>query len=135
MIDRSTRVVVVPESTSPALGLTTPVVYRVRNAADMRAVTSAQYPVHAGRDFDRKDRLVVRFATYRPLENGRVSATLMSRAGVKMVDLPVAADPARSGYQIDLPLFSVARGEYFLSIEASREGERAEALFAFRVVR
>ena len=111
VIDRSTRVVVVPESTSPALGLTTPVVYRVRTAADMRAVTSAQYPVHAGRDFDRKDRLVVRFATYRPLENGRVSATLMSRAGVKMVDLPVAADPERSGYQIDLPLFSIARGE------------------------
>ncbi len=135
VIDRSTRVVVVPESTSPALGLTTPVVYRVRTAADMRAVTSAQYPVHAGRDFDRKDRLVVRFATYRPLESGRVSARLMSRAGVKMVDLPVAADPERSGYQIDLPLFSVARGEYFLSIEATRDGERAETLFAFRVVR
>ena len=93
------------------------------------------YPVYAGRDFDRRDRLVVRFATYRPLENGRVSATLMSRAGVKLVDLPVAADPERSGYQIDLPLFSVARGEYFLSIEATRDGERAETLFAFRVVR
>jgi VWFA-related protein len=135
VIDRTTRLLVVPESTASALGLTTPVVYRVRNAADMRAVTSAQYPVHAGRDFDRIDRLVVRFATYRPLENGRVSATLMSRAGVKLVDLPVAADPARSGYTIDLPLFSVARGEYFLSIEATRDGERAGALFAFRVVR
>lgn len=135
VIDRHVRVVAVPESSGPALALTTPVVHRVRSAADMRATMSEHAPVHAGRDFDRTDRLLVRFATYRRLEDGHVSATLLNRSGVKLVELPVAADPERSGYTIDLPLFSIARGEYILSIEASRDGERAEALVALRVVR
>jgi VWFA-related protein len=135
VIDRAVRVVEVPDASAPALALTTPVVYRVRNVADMRAVMSELPPVYAGRDFTRTDRLMVRFATYRTIEDGRVSATVLSRAGVKLVDLPVAADPARGGYTIDLPLFSIARGEYILSIEARRDGERAEALVAFRVLR
>ena len=135
VIDRAVRVVEVPDASAPALALTTPVVSRVRNVTDLRAVMSEKPPVYAGRDFARTDRLLVRFGTYRTLEDGRVSARLMSRAGAKLVDLPVAADPARSVYTIDLPLFSIARGEYILSIEATREGERAEALVAFRVVR
>ena len=98
VIDRVVRVVEVPDSSAPALGLTTPVVYRVKNPSDMRAVMSESPPVYAGRDFLRTDRLMVRFATYRAIEGGRVSATLLSRAGVKLVDLPAAADPARSGY-------------------------------------
>ena len=101
----------------------------------MRAAMSERPAVHAGRDFDRTDRLLVRFATYRPLVDGKVSAVLLSRSGVKLVELPATADPGRGGYTIDLPLFSIARGEYILSIEATREGERAEALVAFRVVR
>jgi VWFA-related protein len=135
VIDRAVRIVEVPDASAPALALTTPVVSRVRNVADMRAVMSELPPVYAGRDFERTDRLLVRFGTYRGIEDGRVSATLLSRAGVKLVDLPVAADPARSGYTIDLPLFSIARGEYILSIEATRDGKRAEALVAFRVLR
>jgi hypothetical protein len=101
----------------------------------MRAAMSEHPAVHAGRDFDRTDRLLVRFATYRKIEDVRVSATLLSRAGAKLVELPVAADPVRGGYTIDLPMFSIARGEYFLSIEARRADERVEALVAFRVVR
>jgi VWFA-related protein len=135
VIDRTVRVVEVPDSRAPALALATPVVSRVRNVADMRAAMSELPPVYAGRDFVRTDRLMVRFATSRAIEGGRVSAMVLSRAGVKLVDLPVAADPARGGYTIDLPLFSIARGEYILSIEVSRDGERAEALVAFRVLR
>ena len=135
VIDRVARIVVVPDSTGVAFGLTTPAVYRVRSAADMRAVMSEQPPVHAGRDFDRTDRLLVRFATYPALVDGRVSAALLSRAGAKLVELPVAADPERRGYTIDLPMSSIARGEYILSIEASRDAEHAEALVAIRVVR
>jgi VWFA-related protein len=135
VIDRDVRTVAVPESAGPALALTTPVVHRVRTPAEMRTAMSELPQVYAGRDFDRTDRLLVRFGTHTRAEGVRVSATLVSRAGAKLVDLPVAADPARAGYAIDFPLFSIARGEYILSIEASREGERAEALVAFRVVR
>jgi hypothetical protein len=101
----------------------------------MRATMSERPRVHAGRDFDRTDRLLVRVATTAGTGDVRVSATLLSRAGVKLIDLPVAADPTRGGYAIDLPLSSIARGEYVLSIEAHRDGERAEALVAFRVAR
>jgi VWFA-related protein len=135
VIDRDVRIVAVPESSGPALALSTPVVYRVRGAAGMRATMPDHPPVHAGRNFDRTDRLLVRFATYRRLEGGRVSATLLTRLGVKLVELPVTGDSVRGGYTIDLPLFSIARGEYIVSIEASRDGDRAEALIAFRVVR
>ncbi len=112
VIDRVVRTVEVPDSNGPALGLTTPAVYRVRSVADMRTAMSEHPAVHAGRDFDRTDRLLVRFATYRKIEDVRVSATLLSRAGAKLVELPVAADPVRGGYTIDLPMFSIARGEY-----------------------
>jgi hypothetical protein len=36
---------------------------------------------------------------------------------------------------VDVPLGSIARGEFIVSIEASRGDDRAEALVAFRVVR
>ena len=135
MIDRDVRVVVVPDPGALALGLTTPAVHRARTPAEMRAVTSERPQVHAGRDFDRTDRLLVRFATTGGTGDVRVSAMLLSRAGVKLIDLPVAPDPGRGGYAIDLPLSSIARGEYILSIEAHRDRERAETLVAFRVGR
>jgi VWFA-related protein len=135
VIDRDARTVVVPASVWPALALTTPVVHRVRTPAERRSVMSARPLVHAGRDFDRTDRLLVRFATYPGAGETRLSATLLSRAGAKLVDLPVTPESARGGYAIDLPLSSIARGEYVLSIDARRDAERAEALVAFRVVR
>jgi VWFA-related protein len=135
VIDREVRVVSVPEPGAPALALTTPVVYRARNPAELRAITAqSQPPVHAGRDFERTDRLLVSFATYGPLENGRIAAALLSRSGVKLADLSVQPDPGRHGYLIDVPLSSIARGEFVVSIEANRGSERTEALVAIRIL-
>lgn len=135
IIDRELRVVPVPEPGRPAVGLTTPVVYRARTPAELRAITSQpQPPVHAGRDFERTDRVLLSFATYGPLENGRITAALLSRTGVRLADLPVQPDPGRHGYLIDVPLSSIARGEFVVSIEANRGSERAEALVAIRVL-
>lgn len=135
VIDRDVRVVPVPAPGGPALALTTPVVYRARNPSELRAITSQpQPPVHAGRDFERTDRMLVSFATYGPFENGRISAALLSRTGVKLADLVVQPDPGRHGYLIDVPLSSIARGEFVVSIEANRGSERTEALVAIRIL-
>jgi VWFA-related protein len=134
-IDREVRVVQVPEPGAPALALTTPVVYRARNRAELRAITSQSQPaVHAGRDFERTDCLLMSFGTYGRFENGTISAALLSRTAVKLVDLPVQVDPGRHGYLIDVPLSSIARGEFVVSIEATRGSERTEALVAIRIV-
>jgi hypothetical protein len=49
--------------------------------------------------------------------------------------LTAGPDPARGGYLLELPLTSIAAGEFILSIEASRGDERAESLVGFRIVR
>jgi hypothetical protein len=48
--------------------------------------------------------------------------------------LPIAPLAGRAGfYQIDLPLQSVAPGDYVIAIEASKGTERAETFVAIRV--
>lgn len=136
VIDRDVMVVAVPDPAATALAVTTPVVYRARNPAELRAIAAETTPpVYAGRDFVRTDRLLVFFSTLGAADIGRVGATLMTAAGVKLTDLPVQPDPRRRGYLIDLPLSTLARGEFVVSIDASRGDDRAEALVAIRVVR
>ena len=90
----------------------------------------------ASRDFRRTDRLVIKTDGYTP-GNGAVTMTsrLLNKQGQKMVDLPVTA-PAASDKSsvIDLPLASLAQGEYLLEIVATTESQKPAAeLIAFRV--
>jgi hypothetical protein len=136
VIDRNTVVVPVPDASARALALSTPVVYRARNPSELRAITAGpNAPVYAGRDFDRTDRMLVSFGTFGAFEGGRSTAVLMTRTGTKLADLPVQPDPRRGGYLIEVPLSSIARGEFVVSIEATRGDERAQALVAMRIVR
>ncbi len=133
IVDRVTRALPVPDAA--ALSLTTPTVARSRNPAELKTVMSeAQPPIFAGRDFARTDRLLLRFAA-RGAEAASVAARLLTGTGARLVDLPVRSNTARGGYEIDLPLSTVARGEYVIAIEASAADQRADAHVAFRVVR
>ncbi len=135
VIDRVPRTLLVPDPAAATLRLTTPVVVRARNPLEWRTMAAAaEPPVHAGRDFDRTDRVLVRFAVQ---GSGEVSleAALLDKRGVRLSALPVQADLARGGHQIDLPLASIARGEYVVAIGARRGEQRAEAHLAFRIVR
>jgi hypothetical protein len=128
--------VTVPDTAASQLTLTTPVVVRLRNPLELRALASSPVlPLHAGRDFERTDRILIRFAA--PGGSGAVTfeAVLLDRRGKKLTTLTVAPDASRGGHQIDLPLSSIARGEYVIAIEARRGDERTEAHVAFRVVR
>jgi hypothetical protein len=62
-----------------------------------------------------------------------VSAQLTSKAGATLLELPVVKTGGEA-YQIDLPLASIARGDYLIAVAAARGDERARALVPLRVV-
>ena len=51
-----------------------------------------------------------------------------------MIDVPVSTQAAGATHQIDLPLASMAPGEYLIEIKASSEAGEAKQLVAFRLV-
>ena len=119
----------------PKLTLSSPAAILARNAAELRAVGAASVP-YAGREFGRTDRVFVRFEVYgETAANAVVTARLLSRAGGELRTLTVSAP--RNGlnaYEIDVPLASLARGDFLIAIAAEAGDDRAEALFPLRVV-
>ena len=54
-----------------------------------------------------------------------VTAQLLNQQGTKMTDVPVTAPPATGQpYSIDLPLASLAAGQYLLEITGNSEGHK-----------
>ena len=68
----------------------------------------------------------------RPRADATVTANLLGRRGAQLATLPLKTVPGR-GYEIDLPIGSIARGEYVIAIEASRGADQAKTLVSFRV--
>jgi hypothetical protein len=92
--------------------------------------------VHAGREFERTDRVLIRFiASGGSREDAAVTATLLSRTGTALTRLDPRRDLVEGSYLLELPLTSIAPGEFIVSIEATRGDERAESLVGFRIVR
>jgi VWFA-related protein len=123
VIDSATSEITVPDLTAPQVALSTPRVLRARNAFEYRGLVANPDSVPlASRDFRRTDRLLLRFETYGPGETRPpAAARLLNRTGQRMSDLPVTM-PVPASCQIDLPLASLAPGEYLIEITAG-EGE------------
>lgn len=136
-LDNEDREVVVPDVTSPDLRLTTPRVFVARNGLEFQQLRKNPAPVPTAlREFRRTDRLVVRFDAFgKPTGPLVLGARLLNRQGQKMVDLPVATPPVdKNSHQVDLPLSSLAAGEYLLEVSAGADGQDAATeLVAFRV--
>ena len=133
VVDREQRLLQVPDSASPRLALSTPVVFRARTLKESR---EPRPPVHAGREFERTDRVLIRFiASGGSREDAAVIATLLSRTGTALTRLDPRRDLIEGSYLLELPLTSIAPGEFIVSIEATRGDERAESLVGFRIVR
>jgi hypothetical protein len=136
-LDTDDRELVVPDLTAAEVTVATPRVFVARTARDFQALSKDPNatPV-ALREFRRTDRLVIRTDAYAP-GNAPVTMTsrLLNRQGQKMVDLPVTAPSAPGqSFVIDLPLASLAQGEYLLEIVAASEGQApATELIAFRL--
>jgi len=130
--DRQESTLDVPDFKAP-VAMTTPVLFRARTPLELRALAAATNPVpFAGRQFDRTDRVLVRFALVGPgAADATVTAHLLSRTGAALSALPLKTVP--NGYQLDLPLGSIAHGDYVISFEASHGADQVKQLLSFRV--
>jgi hypothetical protein len=112
----------------------TPEILRARNAREFRLLDGgAAIPV-ASREFSRTERLLIRFPAYGPSDVTPVlTAKLLSRMGQSIRDLTVS--PAAGGglNEVDLPLASLAAGEYMIEVTATSSAGEARDRVAFRV--
>jgi VWFA-related protein len=132
--DRAESTLEVPDFAGAPLSIASPVVFRGRTPLELRAIQADPDPLpFAGRQFERTDRIVVRFAVVGPAAaDATVTANLLGRRGAQLATLPLKTVPGK-GYEIDLPIGSIARGEYVISIEASHGADQAKTLVSFRV--
>ncbi len=137
VLDTELRDIVVPDLTAPQVAMSTPRVLRARSAREFQQISRDPDTVPAAsREFSRTDRLLIRFDAYGPGSSVPVAtAKLLNRAGQRMADIPVTAAP-QSGQpsQIDLPLASLAPGEYLIEITAKGDpGGEAKELIPLKV--
>ena len=131
--DRQDSTLDVPDFAKAPLSIATPVLYRGRTPIELRAIQSGGATPFAGRQFDRTDRLIVHFDVFGPsAADATVSVTLLNRTGAKLAGMPLRKTPA-GAYEIDLPIASIARGEYVFEIAASHGGDHAKTLLSFKV--
>jgi VWFA-related protein len=133
--ERDETSMTVPDFATATLAVASPTVFKARNGLELRQLHSSPDPVpYAGREFERTDHLLVRFSVIgASADTATVSANLLSRKGVALSVLPFAPVAGRNGlYEIDLPLGSIARGEYLIAIDVSNGAEHARALVSFR---
>jgi VWFA-related protein len=136
ILDEDRRPFSVPDLSGPQLALSAPVLLRARSVADARTLSEGgQALPFAGREFNRTDHVFVRFTVYgAPASESTVSARLTTKAGVSLLELPIAkmARP-ETIYQVELPLASIARGDYLIAVAAAHGEERTRALVPLRV--
>jgi len=131
-IENANRKITIPAFDVASLAIGTPMILRTRTAREARAITDgAEGQPEARREFDRSDRLFVRFPVYGG-QGITTAARLLNRRGKELGVLAVAS--IKEGvYQVDLPLSASLRDDYVISIEATRGTETAKALVPFRV--
>lgn len=137
ILDEDRRPFSVPDPAAAALAIGTPVLLRARTVADARALAAGRAAVpFAGREFNRTDRLFVRFSVNgASAADAGVSARLTNKSGTTLLELPVVkTGGARADYQIELPLTSIARGDYMIAVAAAHGEERTRALLPVRVI-
>jgi VWFA-related protein len=108
-------------------------VYRARSARELRSIVADRdaAPV-ASRQFSRADTLLIRVPVSASGEPPTVSARLVSRFGSALRDLTTSSG-ADHVYEIDLPLSSLAAGEYAVEVTASAAGKTARESVSIRV--
>ncbi|HKE84192.1 MAG TPA: VWA domain-containing protein [Vicinamibacterales bacterium] len=133
-IDREKRTISVPDYTGAEAALGTPHFYRARTPREFQALAAgADATPIATRDFPRTEHLLIRFDAYTPGSDASVpTAAILSRAGRRMFDVPVARATAGASHQIDLALTPLPAGEYLLEVVAAPDGPRQLAAFRIR---
>ena len=138
IIDRDVRTIDVPDLAGPALSVTTPALFRSQNVREFRSLDRGPNATpFAGREFERTDRLLIRFEVHgTAAATATVTARIISQWGKDLAELPFLPRPDGTGpYEIDLPLSTVARGDYLIAMAATAGADRARAFVPIRVVR
>ena len=131
-MDRETRSVDAPPAEGP-LRLSA-VVHRAATAAEARTLLASDAPIYAGREFVRTDRLLIRVHAYGKADQAAtISGRLIDRRGATLLPLAIGGSP--EAWQVDLPLASIAPGDFALVFEAQSGGQRAEAIVPLRIRR
>jgi hypothetical protein len=132
--DKAETTIDVPDFASAPLSIGSPILFRARTPLQLRAIQADPDPMpFAGRQFERTDRILLRFGVFgASARDAIVTATLLSRQGAKLAAMPLKTTTA-GHYEIDLPIGSVARGEYVFEIVASHGADHARTLVSFRV--
>lgn len=134
VVDSTTRDLTVPDFTKVQVAISTPRVYRTRNALELRQIKAdpAARPT-ADRSFSRNERLLIRFDAYAPgTDVPAVTAKVLNREGKPMADVPVQSAAGQPS-TIDLPLSAFAAGDYLVEITAKTASGTAQQLVAFNV--
>jgi len=133
VLDSEIREVTVPDFNATPASISTPEVVRARNALEFKTLATGDSVPTAGREFRRTDRLIVRFEVYGAEgSTPAVTARLLNRGGTAMTDVPVqqGTDAKRS---VDLPLSSLAPGDYLLEFKAVAGDKESKTLVPFKV--
>ena len=138
ILDRDVRSVEVPDPAASALQISAPRLFRTQSALERRNLDlgpdALPYP---GREFMRTDRLHIRFAVHgEGAPSATVTARMISQWGKDLAELPlVPRTSADAPYDLELPLSSVARGDFLIAITAAAGEQTTRALVPFRVIR
>jgi VWFA-related protein len=134
VLDHEIRHVTIPDPAGTSLGLTTPSVFRARTPLEWRTLRSAAAPVPTAlRDFARSDRLLVRVDAFgTAAAAAQATARLVNRRGVDGAPIPVVVR-GEGRFEIDVPLASIARGEWLLAVDAVSGEDRAQVMLPFRI--
>jgi VWFA-related protein len=136
VVDSVSRELTLPDFTRVQVSLATPRVYRGRTVRELNTIKANPSAVPtADRDFSRTDRLLIRTEAYTPgAATPTLTARLLNRGGGQMAELPV--QPGAGGLSdIELPLSSLAAGDYLIELNAKTESGTAQELIAFKVGR
>jgi hypothetical protein len=85
------------------------------------------------REFRTTDLVVVRAGATAPSGEPTVTAQVLTRQGHALVELPARA--VGGSYQVELPVRSLALGEYVLRFSAAQGAQSAEITAGFAIVR
>jgi VWFA-related protein len=133
-LDTETRELTVPDMTSAQTTLGTPMVLRARTIPELNKLKADPDAVpSAAREFNRIERLVVRVPVYGPPGAATIKAHILNRAGSAISEVPVTPSPKADVQQIELPLATLAPGEYVLEIKTGDQDGDAKELLGFRV--
>jgi VWFA-related protein len=135
--DREEVSIDVPDFASAPLAIGSPAFFKARNGLELRQLHAATDATpYAGKDFERTDHLLVRFSIVGTAADGAtITANLLSRRGASLAALPFTPIAGQDGlYEIDLPIGSIARGEYLIAIDVSHGADHTRTLVSFRAV-